>query len=292
MTMIIDGSTGLEFPDGSDQSTAFTGNAATITSGTIATARLGSGTANSTTYLRGDQTWAAVPATTPGGSTTQVQYNNAGAFGGDSGFVYTGGNVGIGTSSPARTLDVNGNMRLGTANGRFIEILNASSEATYISQESSAELRINQSTSGANSKITFLTQGSERMRITSTGGLSVGTTADPGAGAIYATGAITAYYSDDRLKTKLGGIDNALDKVKSLSGFYYEANQTAQDLGYQAVREVGVSAQQVQAVLPEVVKPAPIDEQYLTVDYERLVPLLIEAIKELEAQVAELKAKQ
>jgi hypothetical protein len=104
--MIISGSDGLEFPDGSDQGTAFTGNAATITSGTIATARLATGTANSSTYLRGDQTWAAVPAATPGGSTTQVQYNNAGAFGGNSGFVYTGSNVGIGNTSPSTKLTI------------------------------------------------------------------------------------------------------------------------------------------------------------------------------------------
>jgi hypothetical protein len=93
MTMIISGSDGLEFPDGSDQGTAFTGNAATITSGTIDTARLATGTANSSTYLRGDQTWAAVPAATPGGSTTQVQYNNAGAFGGDADFTFNGTTV-------------------------------------------------------------------------------------------------------------------------------------------------------------------------------------------------------
>jgi hypothetical protein len=52
---------------------------------------------------------------------------------------------------------------------------------------------------------------------------------------------------------------------------------------------VGVSAQAVQAVLPEAVAPAPIDEQYLTVRYERLAPLLIEAIKELRQEVNAIK---
>jgi hypothetical protein len=123
------------------------------------------------------------------------------------------------------------------------------------------------------------------------GSFGVGTAASGTTGEIRATNNITAYYSDDRLKTKLGGIDNALGKLNSLSGFYYEANDTAKALGYEAVREVGVSAQQVQAVMPEVVAPAPIDDKYLTVRYERLVPLLIEAIKELTAKVEALEAK-
>jgi hypothetical protein len=121
--------------------------------------------------------------------------------------------------------------------------------------------------------------------------LGVGTAASGTAGEIRATNNITAYYSDDRLKTKLGNIEDALAKVRTLSGFYYEANETAQALGYEAVREVGVSAQQVQAVQPEIVVPAPIDDRYLTVRYERLVPLLIEAIKELDAKVKALEAK-
>jgi len=108
-------------------------------------------------------------------------------------------------------------------------------------------------------------------------------------GAITATGNITAYYSDDRLKTKLGNIENALDKVSKLNGFYYEANETAQALGYKPVREVGLSAQQVEAVLPEVVAPAPIDNEYKTLHYERVIPLLVEAIKELKAEIELLK---
>lgn len=108
-------------------------------------------------------------------------------------------------------------------------------------------------------------------------------------GGITATGNITAYYSDDRLKTRLGNITNALDRVCTLTGFFYEANATAQALGYKAVREVGLSAQDVEAVLPEVVRPAPIDAKYLTLDYARVVPLLVEAIKELNVRFESYK---
>jgi hypothetical protein len=150
--------------------------------------------------------------------------------------------------------------------------------------------------------LTFITNGSERARIFAGGGLSVGTTSDPGAGAIYATGNITAFFSDKRLKNVSGKIENALDKVKSLSGVYYTMNNVAKSHGYDSEEtQVGVLAQEVEAVLPEIVKPAPFDldennnsksgENYKTVQYEKLVPLLIEAIKELEAQVAELKAR-
>jgi len=126
-----------------------------------------------------------------------------------------------------------------------------------------------------------------RMRIAS---LGVNTDASATNGEIRATDNITAYYSDERLKTKLGAIQNPIEKVKSLSGFYFEANETAVALGYQKKREVGVSAQEVQAILPEIIAPAPIDEQYMTVRYEKLIPLLIEAIKEQQKQIEELKS--
>jgi hypothetical protein len=122
------------------------------------------------------------------------------------------------------------------------------------------------------------------------GSFGVGTAASGTSGEIRATNNVTAYYSDERFKTNLGNIENALDKVKTLDGFYYEANKLAQSYGYEVKREVGVSAQQVEAIMPEVVAPAPIDDKYLTVRYERLVPLLIEAIKELSNEVEELKA--
>jgi hypothetical protein len=119
--------------------------------------------------------------------------------------------------------------------------------------------------------------------------IGVGTGASGNAGEILATGNVVAYYSDENLKTKLGKIENALDKIEELEGFYYEANQTAQDLGYTVRREVGVSAQKTKNVMPEIVHPAPIDNKYLTVDYERFAPLLIEGIKELRAELRSIK---
>jgi hypothetical protein len=119
--------------------------------------------------------------------------------------------------------------------------------------------------------------------------LGVGTASSGTTGEIRATNNITAYYSDDRLKNRLGNIENALDKVRQLNGFFYEANEIAVALGYTVQREVGVSAQEVQAQLPEIVVPAPIDEKYWTVRYERLAALLIEAIKELDGQIQDLR---
>jgi len=121
--------------------------------------------------------------------------------------------------------------------------------------------------------------------------IGVGTAASTTTGEIRATNNITAYYSDDRLKTRLGPIENALDKLDSLDTFYYEANAVAQSLGYVPIKEVGLSAQQVKAIMPEVVAPAPIDDKYLTVRYERLVPLLVAAINELTAKVKALEIK-
>ena len=140
--------------------------------------------------------------------------------------------------------------------------------------------------SGSAATFTSTTQNSQFNSV------GVGTAGSGTAGEIRATNNVTAYYSDERLKTKTGNIENALEKVKQIETMYYHANETAVALGYDAsVQEVGVTAQSVQRVMPQTVAPAPIDEKYLTVRYERLVPLLIEAIKELEAQVAELKAK-
>jgi hypothetical protein len=119
-------------------------------------------------------------------------------------------------------------------------------------------------------------------------------------GAITATASVTAYYSDERLKTRVGKIENALDKVDELTGFLYVENDLAKSFGFNNPDvQVALSAQAVKRVQPEATALAPFDrdldgnsksgENYLTVQYERLVPLLVEAIKELRQEVNSIK---
>ena len=105
------------------------------------------------------------------------------------------------------------------------------------------------------------------------------------------TGDIVAYYSDMRLKTKIGDIQDPIAKIKALNGFYYEPNEKALEYGYEKERRIGLSAQEVQEVVPEAVTMAAIGDNYLSVDYAKLVPVLVEAIKELSNKVEELENK-
>lgn len=108
-------------------------------------------------------------------------------------------------------------------------------------------------------------------------------------GAITATGNITAFFSDDRLKTRLGTIESALDKIDSLTGFVYRPNETGLNLGAEDGEYVGLSAQDMQKVMPQVVKPSPLSEDYLAIQYDQVVPLLVQAIKELRAEVENIR---
>lgn len=128
-------------------------------------------------------------------------------------------------------------------------------------------------------------------------------------GNLNVVGDINYGTSDERLKNIEGPILDALAKVRSLEGFYYTDNEISTALGVTGGRrKLGLSAQKLQATIPEVVIPAPFDlddktgesrsgENYLTAQYERVVPLLVNAINELadtvdaqQAQIAELTA--
>jgi hypothetical protein len=116
-----------------------------------------------------------------------------------------------------------------------------------------------------------------------------------------ASGNVISNTSDARLKTNIENIPNALDKVMSLNGVTYNWNENTPDDFDKEKAEVGLIAQEVQAVLPEIIHAAPFDrdpendgksisgEDYITLQYERVVPLLVEAIKELKEEINTLK---
>ena len=125
-------------------------------------------------------------------------------------------------------------------------------------------------------------------------------------GNIRSSGSITSFasFSDERLKDREENIENPIDIVDKLQGFYYRPNKTANNLGIQGnKRDLGISAQDVQKLLPELVNIAPADiaydeenniisktgSNYLTVNYEKMIPLLIESIKELNKNINDLK---
>ena len=105
--------------------------------------------------------------------------------------------------------------------------------------------------------------------------------------------AFAAAASDDKLKTNKVSIPNALDKVLSLNGFTFEWNELgSRIIGVpEGTKSVGISAQETQEVVPEAVREiiTPKGDDFLTVKYEKLVPLLIEAIKELNDKVENLQ---
>lgn len=121
--------------------------------------------------------------------------------------------------------------------------------------------------------------------ITTTGGVGIG-------GALFTTGAITSAnnitaYSDSRIKDNIIVIDDALNKVSKLKGVTYNRI----DVDDKDKRYVGLIAQDVQSVMPEAVTVHKDVNQTLSVDYQGLVGLLVEAVKELESKVAALEGR-
>jgi hypothetical protein len=101
------------------------------------------------------------------------------------------------------------------------------------------------------------------------------------SGSIRASAAVLSN-SDERLKENIYPIDNALSRVGQIEGVYFDWKKGGD-------RQVGVIAQQVEKVLPEVVSQD--KDSYLSVDYSKIVPLLIEAINEQNSIIMDLEER-
>ena len=201
------------------------------------------------------------------------------------------GNVGIGSTAPAFPLDVNGP-------GRFVS--NASSRVLYLVQDSVNAGNIIQFRNQSNTDIGEIVYRNNQYYVYSnaisgyimygdpaTGnvGIGYGTTSyklDVN-GTIRATADVIAY-SDARVKENVKTVEKALEKVQSLRGVTY----TRKDIDDKS-EKVGVIAQEVLEVLPQVVSQD--SEGQYSVAYGNMVGVLIEAIKELKAEIDILKNK-
>jgi hypothetical protein len=257
---------------------SYTGTTSVVTLGTVTTG-----------------TWSATTIATTRGGTGLTSFTNGGAVYATSTSALTTGTLPIASGGTAATTASGARTALGLAIGTDVQAYDADLAAVAGLTSTGIVFR-----SGAGSFTAGNALSSVDLQINS---LGVGTAAPTTTGQIRATETITSWYSDDRLKTNIEIIPNALNKVMALRGVTFNANKLAESFGYSSKeKQVGVLASDVKSVLPEAVKPAPFDimlfentevsrsgENYQTVQYEKLVPLLIEAIKELNNQIKQLK---
>mgnify|MGYP000461611663 CR=1 FL=1 len=210
-----------------------------------------------------------------------------------------GGNIGAGTLDAYSTLTVGnasgtiaGEISINPAftsnEGGQINIkksLNGSTADWIIDQygtnASDARLRIFNSISESNG-ITILENGNVGMgNLTPSVRLQV-------SGDIIANS--IAGSSDIRFKKNIQTVEHALDKIKALRGVYFNWNKEAfPDKNFGNQNELGFIAQEVEQVVPEIVTRDNTKEEYRSVKYDKLVALLVEAIKEQQKQIDSLK---
>jgi hypothetical protein len=119
------------------------------------------------------------------------------------------------------------------------------------------------------------------------GALGVGTNTPTTTGLIRATNDVVAFYSSDiRLKDNIKKIDKAIEKINLLSGVEFDWIPRP-GIHENEGHDIGLIAQEVEKVIPEIVTTR--DNGYMAVKYEKLVALLVEAVKEQQSQINELK---
>lgn len=195
------------------------------------------------------------------------------------------GKIGIGTSIPQNFVSDKLVVDAGSKNLGGITILGNEASAsllTFAHNTGSGDLRGFISYRHQDDKLRLGVSSSVQMDVTDT--LSTFNTNLDVSGSINATGDITAFHSsDERLKDNISPITNANEKIKTIGGYTYDWNDKSEHNG----KDVGVIAQEIEKVLPELVVDR--DNGYKAVKYDRLVALLIQSNKELIQRVEDLE---
>lgn len=240
-----------------------------------------------------------------------------------------GGNVGIGTNNPTAKLNiVGGGIRIFNGfpnNSTTRPVLNTLNIGNYeirgvgggggatqadgsddgflrlsagggtsTSTQSSIDLTGYSNVADMLNNIVMRTAGTERLRIDNVGNVGIGTSSP--TVKLQVSGDIIANSiggsSDFRFKINIRPVTNALDKIKALRGVYFNWNQNEfPDRQFGSNVEVGFIAQEVEKIIPEIVTKDKTKEEYRSVKYDKLVALLVEAIKEQQKQIDSLTIK-
>jgi predicted heme/steroid binding protein len=233
--------------------------------------------------------------------TTGVAYNNLIING-------AGGNLGIGTISPVAKVDVVGSdvnrvvLRVANTNvpngDKEINMFVGGTSAFGISAWQNSG--VIESVAGLNSNfvlsnfqvgpIIFANSGRlERMRITSTGNVGIATSTPNYV--LHVNGSVAGVggyvnLSDARLKKDVKPLVNSLKNILSLNGITYNWDKTSSNsINFDDDNHIGLLAQDVEKILPQVVSTAKDNFRTKAIAYSDLVPVLIEAIKELNAKI-------
>jgi hypothetical protein len=193
----------------------------------------------------------------PAADTVTIETNGSERF-----RITSAGNVGINTTSPATSLDVNGDV---TIIDRIIH-----------SGDTNTQIRF-----PAADTVTIETNGSERFRVTSAGNVGIGTSTPATSLDVVGTVRATDFnsVSDIALKQDIQLITNALDKVHNINGYTFAYKDSQKSAA-------GVIAQEVEKILPQAVQG---EEGNKSVAYGNLIALLIEAVKDLSSKIDALE---
>ena len=170
---------------------------------------------------------------------------------------------------------------------------NGSNAVTLVGPASTGDITITLPTQAGTVVVSNTTDGND-VQLDS---LGLNTAASGTAGELRATNDITAFYSSDvALKENIINIPSPLEMIKKINGVFFDwkdsfiESKGGEDGYFVRKRDVGVIAQDVEKVMPEIVGTRP--DGIKAVKYDRLVSVLIEAVKELTDEVTELKKKQ
>jgi hypothetical protein len=207
--------------------------------------------------------------------------------------------TGIGTTTPVTKLHVKSNgatFRLEGTDHTYMEFYPQGSTTRFgwIGYPSTNAIDLILSSQNASGSLIFNTNNAERFRVNASGFIGIGTS-NPTvrlqvAGDIIANS--IAGSSDSRFKTNILPIENPLQKVLKLRGvtFDWKTNEFPNRM-FSENRALGFIAQEVEQVIPEVVQTEKIAEGYKSVQYDKVVALLVEAIKEQQKQIEQLQQK-